>query len=332
MAVAHRMRATGRKPEVTIFERAQALQELPPRAARLLRQDLRTQNITLHEGVEITEITAQMIHLRDEPPLPFDLILGAAGARAHPWLAQTGLALKDGFIRVGADLRSVTDPDILATGDCAHFDHAPRSKAGVYAVRAAKPLFHNLRAAAMGRSLRTYQPQRHYLKLISLGDKRAIATRGRVDASFPFLWTWKDRIDRKFMQQLTQLPEMAARPQPPQDHALGIIEAMGPKPQCGGCGAKLGQAALEAALPPPPTHRKDIEIGRGDDAAVLHMGSARQVISTDHLRAFCNDPAVMARITAIHALGDIWAMGATPQSALAMITLPPYQKRCKVLG
>ena len=326
MAVAHRLRATGRKPEVTIFERTQALQELPPRAARLLRQDLGTQNITLHEGVEITEITAQMIHLRDEPPLPFDLILGAAGARAHPWLAQTGLALKDGFIRVGADLRSVTDPDILATGDCAHFDHAPRSKAGVYAVRAAKPLFHNLRAAAMGRSLRTYQPQRHYLKLISLGDKRAIATRGRVAASFPFLWTWKDQIDRKFMQQLTQLPEMAARPQPPQDHALGIIEAMGPKPQCGGCGAKLGQAALEAALPPPPTHRKDIEIGRGDDAAVLHMGGARQVISTDHLRAFCNDPAVMARITAIHALGDIWAMGATPQSALAMITLPPLSE------
>jgi len=47
-----------------------------------------------------------------------------------------------------------------------------------------------------------------------------------------------------------------------------------------------------------------------------------QVITTDHLRAFCNDPRLMARITAVHALGDIWAMGAAPQVALAQITLP----------
>ena len=47
-----------------------------------------------------------------------------------------------------------------------------------------------------------------------------------------------------------------------------------------------------------------------------------QTISTDHLRAFWNDPYVMARIAAIHALGDVWAMGATPQALLSQITLP----------
>ncbi len=62
--------------------------------------------------------------------------------------------------------------------------------------------------------------------------------------------------------------------------------------------------------------------GPGDDAAILRHGAGFQVITTDHLRAFTHDPGLMAQITAIHALGDIWAMGAAPQTALAQITLP----------
>ena len=49
---------------------------------------------------------------------------------------------------------------------------------------------------------------------------------------------------------------------------------------------------------------------------------ATQVITTDHLRSFTADPYTMARIAAVHSLGDIWAMGAAPQSALATIILP----------
>ena len=47
-----------------------------------------------------------------------------------------------------------------------------------------------------------------------------------------------------------------------------------------------------------------------------------QVLSTDHLRAFLGDPWRMGQLAAIHSLGDIWAMGAAPQLALAQIILP----------
>ena len=101
------------------------------------------------------------------------------------------------------------------------------------------------------------------------------------------------------------------------------MEAMGPKPLCGGCGAKLGAEGLAAALAtlPAPT-RPDVLSGRGDDAAILKAATGVQVITTDHLRALTDDPRLMARIAANHALGDIFAMGAKPQAALAQVILP----------
>jgi len=40
------------------------------------------------------------------------------------------------------------------------------------------------------------------------------------------------------------------------------------------------------------------------------------------VRGFTSDPYRMARIATLHALGDIWAMGAAPQAVLVTVTLP----------
>ena len=117
------------------------------------------------------------------------------------------------------------------------------------------------------------------------------------------------------MRMFHALPAMPPAPLPAQA-AQGLAEMLGDKPLCGGCGAKVGPGILRAALAPGQDARN------GDDAAVLDMGGARQVIATDHLRAVVEDPWLMARIAAVHALGDIWAMGAQPQAALASLILP----------
>ena len=72
----------------------------------------------------------------------------------------------------------------------------------------------------------------------------------------------------------------------------------------------------------PRPKRPEVLAGPGDDAAILRMGPGVQVLTTDHLRSFTCDPRLMAQLTAIHALGDIWAMGAAPQVALAQVILP----------
>ncbi|MFV0492842.1 MAG: selenide, water dikinase SelD [Pseudorhodobacter sp.] len=323
MASAHRLRQSGRQPRITLLEQsAIPLPGVSQATRRILLAALAENGVTLQVNARPVDITANTIRLGDGETLPVDFTLSVAGARAPQWFEETGLALTDGFVTIDATLQS-NDPQIFAAGDCAHMNHAPRPKAGVFAVRQAPILNHNLRARlAETGTLRRYKPQRDYLKLISLGTKAAAADRSGLPLRGRWLWHWKNRIDRDFMAKFTNFPAMPPAAIP-KGSAAGIGAALGPKPLCGGCGAKLGPEALMQALQNlPPPRRADILSGPGDDAALIAMGGMVQAITTDHLRAFTLDPALMARLAAIHALGDIWAMGAVPQGVLAQITLP----------
>jgi selenide,water dikinase len=323
LASAHRLRTLGARPEITLIDRAESLlPTLSPPARRALARHLADAGITLRLGTGLTAIGPATVTLDTGEEIASDFTLTATGARPHPWLADTGLALRDGFVLTDATLKT-SDPQIFAVGDCATVDGITRPKAGVFAVRAAPILAHNLRAALTGDALKPFRPQTDYLKLISLGAQSALAEKWGLAASGPRFWRLKDRIDRRFMDRFETYPAMPAR-QPPAKATTGLAALLNQRPLCGGCGAKLGPGVLSNALIAlPATTRTDVRSGPGDDAAVLETPTGLQVITTDHLRAFTNDPRLMARLTALHAMGDVWAMGANPQVALAQVTLPP---------
>ncbi|MSU90157.1 selenide, water dikinase SelD [Rhodobacteraceae bacterium 2CG4] len=323
MAMHHRLSDAGHTPRIAVIEARRALSGTAPRARDRLLAELAARGIALHEGDPVAAVTADRVVLASGREVPAGFIASAAGAQPQRWVAGTGLALTDGWVRVGPELRSTSHPQVFAAGDCAHLAHAPRPKAGVFAVRAAPVLTHNLRAALTGGRPRRWTPQTDFLKLVSLGGRRAVGERGGWALSGGWVWRWKDRIDRRFMRKFHDLTPMpgAARPR---TVALGAAEARPHgQPPCAGCGAKLGGDALRRALLvlPDPV-RADVARAPGDDAAVLTVGGARQVLTTDHLRAFTDDPWTLARIAAVHALGDVWAMGAAPQAALAQVVLP----------
>lgn len=290
---------------------------------RRLRAAMAEHGVAMVPGCAVA-VSADAVTLDNGATVSSGFTVGAAGATPQGWLAGTGLPLEDGFIRVGPDLQVIGLKDIFAAGDCAALTASPRPKAGVFAVRAAPYLFRNLRAAAMGRDMIHFRPQRHFLRLVVTGKGRAVAEK------WPFLplapeggaiWRWKDWIDRRFMQKLTDLPRMQA--DIPASAAQGVAEALAGAPLCAGCGAKVGAGVLGdvlARLPQPA--RADVVAGPGDDAGVLRIGGQVQVLTTDHLRAFTEDPGLMTRIAAQHALGDVRAMGARAQSALAQVILP----------
>ena len=96
--------------------------------------------------------------------------------------------------------------------------------------------------------------------------------------------------------------------------------------RCGGCGAKVGATVLSRALGNiDPVRRDDVVVGLDapDDAAIVETGGSKLAVhSVDYFRAIVDDPYIFGKIAANHAMGDIFAMGAEPQSALAIATVP----------
>jgi selenide,water dikinase len=173
---------------------------LPEGFRRRARAALAEASIALLEGEEVAEVTEAGLRFRRRAALPADTVLWATGAAPAAWLAESGLARDArGFLLVEPTLQAVGQPAIFAAGDVASLRDAALPKAGVVAVRQGAVLARNLRAAAEGRGLEAYRPQRDWLILLATGDGRAIGTRNGLTFGGRWVWWWKDRIDRRFM-------------------------------------------------------------------------------------------------------------------------------------
>jgi hypothetical protein len=58
-----------------------------------------------------------------------------------------------------------------------------------------------LRRFIAGGALLPYQPQQRSLNLLACGEKFAIASWGSWVVQGRWVWRWKDRIDRAFVQR-----------------------------------------------------------------------------------------------------------------------------------
>lgn len=328
----HELAARGRDGSHLEFHLVTATSEVLPSHNRRTRQTfariLATRRIRMHCDRRIVRVDADAVFAADGARIALDEVLWVTNAAPAPWLAAAGLAVDDtGYVRVSPALRSVSHPHVFAVGDCATIDGAPRPKSGVYAVRQGGPLAGNLRRACRGEPLREYRPQRDALSLISTGPRHAVASRGTWSLSGAWVWRWKDWIDWRFMRKFQTLPEGLMKSDRPPAAIAAEVAELGPATlRCGGCGAKVGAEVIAEALRVlSPAARPDIVIGLGgrDDAAITQVPAGQLAVHTiDGFRAFVSDPYVFGQITAAHCLSDIFAMGATPQSALAYVTLP----------
>ncbi|MCE2518154.1 MAG: selenide, water dikinase SelD, partial [Alphaproteobacteria bacterium] len=312
--------------------------EFPVAAARHLMAELTRKGIDVHCGQAAQEVTASGVMLDDGGKIAADLVLMVTAGVAPEVIRASGLDCDDrGYIAVAPTLQSLSHPDVFAAGDVATVMTAPRPKAGVFAVRAGPVLTANLRNMVFEAPLTSWKPQRDYLALIGVGGGRALPIRGAI-ALPPSSWAWrlKEWIDRKFIAKFSELPDMDTAPPQPLARLMAAQDktssprndpALLPM-RCLGCGAKTGWSDLNAAIRAAEAflraqgHDLPPSVDTTRDSARFNAPQGTLVQSVDAISALVDDPFLLGRIAALHALSDLFASHAKPHSALAILTLP----------
>jgi selenide,water dikinase len=297
-----------------------------------MSQQLQQRGIAVHLNHRVVSAT----QLADSQQLLFesgqqhdcDDIFWALHAGSADWPSQSQLQCdQNGFISVNQYLQSGSHSNVFAAGDIAHFQPQPLAKSGVYAVRAGQQLSDNLRRYITGKPLKPFRPQRRFLSLLMTGDKQAVASRGGLCFGGSWVWRWKDFIDRRFMASFQRQTSANAAAVPADPAAPPATPAAtSPAMRCGGCGAKVASSVLSKVMQQLEVYQQpDVVIGLDapDDAAVINPPADKQWLqSVDYFRAFIDDPYLLGYIATNHCLSDLYAMGATPHSALAIATVP----------
>ncbi len=310
LEVALALRARGAQPRLLL--RGAALHLSSPAANRRAERLLRQAAIPVQRQVDASQRTD----------------LACTGSQAPGWLAEAGLPVDpaSGRVLTEATLQVRHHPALFAVGDCGLIATRPRPPSGVWAVRAAPALAGNLRRSLANQPLVPWRPQALALQLLGdggvCGPPRALALWGPFAVGpHPWLWLWKRRLDHRFMASFERLrPMTASGPAATPGTDSEVPPAMG----CRGCAAKLAAAPLRSALtrlaaldglPAPPAP---------EDAPLLRQleGGLRLLQSVDGFPALVADPWLNGRLTTLHACGDLWASGATVNSAQVVVTIP----------
>lgn len=176
----------------------------PALAGRMMRDSLeeRGAEVLLGSPVERTERGIARVGGRD---LAYDLFVSAVGLAPTDVFRRSrgsGAGLLTGGnegLWVNRFLQSVSDPRLFGGGDSIAFRGGVLPRLGVFAVRQAPVIFHNLQAYLRGEPLMPYDPQRHYLYILNLGDGTGLAVYGSLVYRGRLALALKHRIDSGFV-------------------------------------------------------------------------------------------------------------------------------------
>ena len=163
-------------------------------------------NILFKAGITVHYLkasgTKEGLILSNGKFLAADYVIAATGTQAPLWLQRSNLMLdKNGYIAVDGYHKSLSHPNVFATGDISSRRDSIITKSGVHAVRAGPILFSNLLATLNGEPLTFYYPRKYSLYILACGPRYAIASWGKWNIQGKLVWYLKNWIDQRFVKK-----------------------------------------------------------------------------------------------------------------------------------
>jgi selenide, water dikinase len=201
LGLAYRWRDAKEK-KIGIVSATPLLVGFPSRVRAAVLAQCKALGVSVRESQPVETIEPSRLLLANGETISNQITILATGYAPSPLLEKIDvMKTDDGSLAINSGLQSRSHKNVFAAGDCAGNPKQPVPKAGVYAVRQGPVLFENLSRMLRGDELVSYVHDEKALALISLGGKKAVATRNGFAFSGGWAWQWKDRIDRKWLAQ-----------------------------------------------------------------------------------------------------------------------------------
>lgn len=173
---------------------------LSARGVKRLDRILEDRNIHVSRNMRVTACDNQNITTDDGKLHRAACVVWTTGASAPSLLGCFNLPTDDrGFILTDSTLKTVAGYPVFAVGDSGSLVESPTPKAGVFAVRQAPILWHNLKAMLTGQPLRPFIPQTDFLKILNTGDNAALLEYKGFSVQARWCMKLKTVIDKRFI-------------------------------------------------------------------------------------------------------------------------------------
>jgi NADH dehydrogenase FAD-containing subunit len=195
----HKAKGIGK---ITNIAGKRLMKEAPERVRNLAMNSFSKRGVEVIEGAYVKTVEREAIILSDGRKLPIDYVFMAVGIQPSSLFKDSGMLTgQDGGLLVNTYLQSVAYPEIFGGGDCINLQGYDLAKVGVYAVRENPILYHNLRVALEGGTMKSFIPQKTFLLIFNMGNGKGIYWKENWvwDGRLAFLL--KDYIDRSFMKK-----------------------------------------------------------------------------------------------------------------------------------
>ncbi len=294
---------------ILISKNSDILKNYTSLGAKTIKKELLKEKIKVYYNSEVTKITKNYLILNNKKKINCKWPILSTSSSPLELLDKSNLPRSaNGDILTNNFLLVKGTENVFASGDIAQIAEEKIPKAGVYAVKQGNILYKNIKRLFLKKKLIKYYPQKNYLSLIGLPNKKAVAIKSFIFFKSSLFWYLKRYIDKKFVQKYSYNNKYIGK-------INNSVEPYKNKMQCKGCGNKIPQLVLDKVF------KENISKGSLDADKVFKTKNLYH--TTDIISSIVSDPYKLGIISANHSLNDIMASLAEPLSAQMIVSMPP---------